>query len=241
MKREWYLLEDGEERDLILYKNCPIILRSRQIAGAVEGSDQWKKRALPGAAVLISGPAPFQPLHEDPVNFTFFPLSLRSGNTCRQSRSFSKACVDSCIASSVSFPLSIIPSVENMGPVKAVAAFISKRNLKNCLLALSGGVDSLALTCSHQIKTGFGGISGSTLPMWIMDGVLRVDKKLNIASIADTWNLPFHLKEITPVHWKAIRAACREARYGFFQEVCLNEGLPGVMVAPRKKMRRRRF
>jgi len=61
-------------------------------------------------------------------NFTFFPLSLRSGTLVVNQDPF-KACVDSCIASSVSF-LYHYRQLENMGPVKAVAAFISKRNLK---------------------------------------------------------------------------------------------------------------
>lgn len=110
--------------------------------------------------------------------------------------------------------------------------FLSRYNISSCLVAFSGGADSLCLLLDllkcqkiHPLR----------IEVAHVDHGWRKESEQEAAFLAswvESLPLPFHQKRLS---WDGLKGnleeMSRDARYQFFREVCQERGLQGVMVA----------
>lgn len=115
--------------------------------------------------------------------------------------------------------------------IKIITNFTSGMKEKKgpLLVALSGGVDSLAL---FELFYQFGNFP---LAVAHVDHGWRESSQKeaeNLKSYVESKGVPFHLKQTHPSAITGnLENGCRELRYGFFRELCELYGYQGVLVA----------
>lgn len=113
---------------------------------------------------------------------------------------------------------------------KIVLQFVSQHLKKNVpfVLALSGGVDSLALfhlllNTRHEFPFAVAHVDHG----WREESQREAQI---LEKLAESYNLPFHLQRLDPLSAKGnLEAYCREARFQFLEELCEKYAYQGVL------------
>ncbi|MEK7435234.1 MAG: tRNA lysidine(34) synthetase TilS [Cyanobacteriota bacterium] len=124
---------------------------------------------------------------------------------------------------------------------KKVLSFIQKKNLlksgDNCLIALSGGADSISLfyiliKIAKILKISKISIAHVNYNLREQDSI---DEEIYVKSIAEKYNLDFYCKSIKLLEIKeknkSLEDFAREIRYNFFEEICNKYNYNKILVA----------